>query len=175
MGKDKRKFVVQNSTKEIYMSRVRFVYLVFALMTPLVGGVLTSSNAATTDRTEVVFRGQTFTEVDVRGAYAFSFEGTVIQSGSIAAVGVLLADGTGNIIDAVRTLNVNGTAVRQTFTCTYSVNPNGTGSASCPLDNPVPGAPTAETFDFALENAGRAFRLIGTTPGITVIGSGTRQ
>lgn len=157
------------------MSRLHFVYLVFALMTPVVGGVITSSNAATNDPTDVVFRGKTFTEVDVRGAYAFSFEGTVIQLGSIAAAGVVVADGTGNIIDAVRTLNVNGTSVQQTFTCTYSVNPNGTGSASCPLDNPLPGAPTVESFDFVLEKAGRAFRLIGTTPGITVIGSGTRQ
>ena len=75
----------------------------------------------------------------------------------------------------MRTVNVNGTAVQQTFTCTYFVNPNGTGSASCSLDNPLPGAPTVETFDFVLEDAGRTFRLIGTTAGITVVGGGTKQ
>ena len=164
------------------MSGLRFVCLVFGLMTPVAVAVLTS-NAATNNPTEVVFKGRTFTEVDVRGVYAFSFEGTVIQLGPavamvaspIAAAGVVVADGTGSIIDAVRTLSVNGTAAKQTFTCTYSVNPNGTGSATCALANPLPGAPLEETFDFVLEDAGRAFRLIGTTPGITVVGSGTRQ
>jgi len=156
------------------MNQERILSLMLALPTLLAVG-LVMPQAASNDPTQVVIKPRTFTETDVRGAYAFSFEGTVIQLGPIAAAGVVVADGTGSIIDAVRTANVNGTAVQQTFTCTYSVNPNGTGSANCPLANPLPGAPIAETFDFVLEDAGRAFRLIGTTPGITVVGSGTRQ
>ena len=164
------------------MNGQRIVSLMLG-MTTLLAVALDMPQAASNDPTQVVIKPRTFTEMDVRGAYAFSFEGTVIQLGPavamvaapIAAAGVVVADGTGNIIDAVRTLNVNGTAVKQTFTCIYSVNPNGTGSATCALANPLPGAPLAETFDFVLEDAGRAFRLIGTTPGITVAGSGTRQ
>jgi hypothetical protein len=156
------------------MNRQRIVSLMLGFGTLLTMGIVITQ-AALNDPNQVMIKARTFTETDVRGAYAFSFEGTVIQLGPIAAAGVVVADGTGNIIDAVRTASVNGTAVQQTFTCTYSVNPNGTGSAECPLANPLPRAPIAETFDFVLEDAGRAFRLIGTTPGITVVGSGTRQ
>jgi hypothetical protein len=156
------------------MNRLRIVSLVFGLITPFAVGLVTS-HAATNDATEIVNRGRNFTEADVRGAYAFSFEGTVIQLGPFAATGIVVADGKGNIINAVRTLNVNGTAVQQTFTCTYSVNPNGTGSADCSVANPLPGAPSLETFDFALEDGGRAFRLISTTPGFTAVGAGKKQ
>jgi hypothetical protein len=156
------------------MNRQRIVSLMLGLATLLAVGIVITQ-AGLNDPNQVIIKPRIFTEIDVRGAYAFSFEGTVIQLGPIAAAGVVVADGTGSIIDAVRTVNVNGTSVQQTFTCTYSVNPNGTGSADCPLANPLPGAPIAETFDFVLEDAGRAFRLIGTTPGITVIGSGTRH
>jgi hypothetical protein len=89
------------------MNRLRLVSLVFGLITPVPVGLVTS-HAATNDTTEIVNRGRNFTEADVRGAYAFSFEGTVIQLGPFAAVGVVVADGKGNIINAVRTLNVNG-------------------------------------------------------------------
>jgi hypothetical protein len=86
-----------------------------------------------------------------------------------------VADGKGNITSGVRTININGFVAQQTFTCEYSVNPDGTGSAVCLLDNPLPGAPAVETFDFALERRARAFRLLGTTAGITVLGSGAKQ
>jgi hypothetical protein len=156
------------------MNRLRFVSLLFGLMTPVAVGLVTP-HAATDDALEIVNKGRNFTEADVRGAYAFSFQGTVIQLGPFAAAGIVVSDGKGNIINAVRTLNINGTAVQQTFTCIYSVNPNGTGSADCTLANPLPGAPIVETFDFALEDAGRAFRLISTTPGFTAVGTGKRQ
>ena len=45
----------------------------------------------------------------------------------------------------------------------------------CPLDAPAPGAPAVETFDFVLENKGRSFRLVGTTPGIVVLGGRQKQ
>jgi hypothetical protein len=156
------------------MNRLRILSFVFGLITPYAVGIVTS-HAATNDATEIVNRGRNFTEADVRGAYAFSFQGTVIELGPFAATGVVVADGKGNIINAVRTLNVNGIAVQQTFTCTYSVNPNGTGSADCSVANPLPGAPSLETFDFALEDGGRAFRLISTTPGFTAVGAGKKQ
>jgi hypothetical protein len=65
--------------------------------------------------------------------------------------------------------------VTQTFTCSLAVEPDGTGSAVCPLDDPLPGAPPVETFDFVLEDKARAFRLVGTTPNILVLGSGSEQ
>ena len=121
------------------------------------------------------FAAKEFSEKDVRGAYAFSFQGEIVGVGPVAATGRMLADGNGNIAEAARTLSINGVPQTETFTCTLSIHPNGTGAAVCPLDNPVPGFPAIETFDFVIENNGRSFRFVGTTPGIVVLGSGVRQ
>ena len=116
-----------------------------------------------------------FTEKDVRGAYAFSFRGEIVGVGPVVATGRMFADGNGNIPEAVRTISVNGVPQTETFTCSITVDANGTGSAVCPLDNPAPGFPAIETFDFVLEEKGRSFRFVGTTPGIVVLGSGLNQ
>lgn len=126
--------------------------------------------------TEQALADRSFSERDVRGPYSFSFHGEIVNVGPVAAIGRLDADGQGNITDAVRTLVVNAEIVVQTFRCTISVNPDGTGSAECPLDDdPLPGFPQTETFDFVLEQHARAFRLVGTTPGVVVSGGGRRQ
>jgi hypothetical protein len=148
------------------MNQLRLALLICGLITPFVVGLI-NSNAGTIDSLQRD-KGRTFRDSDVEGPYAFSFDGTLIGAGPVAATGVVVADGRGNITSGVRTLNLNGTVAQQTFTCTYSVNPDGTGSAVCPLDTPLPGAPAVETFDFALEDRGRAFRLLGTTAGTTV-------
>lgn len=116
-----------------------------------------------------------FSEKDVRGAYAFSFRGEIVGIGPVAASGRMFADGKGNITEAVRTISVQGVPLTETFTCTLAVNADGTGSAVCPLDTPAPGFLPVETFDFVLEDKGRSFRFVGTSPGIVVLGSGLRQ
>jgi hypothetical protein len=114
---------------------------------------------------------KSFSLKDIRGAYSFSFQGEIVGVGPVAAIGRLEADGKGNITRASRTISINGASLFQTFTCTLFVDPDGTGSATCPLDDP----PIVETFDFVLEDKGRTFRFVGTTPGIVVLGSGERQ
>lgn len=116
-----------------------------------------------------------FSAKDVRGAYAFSFQGEIVGVGPVAASGRMFADGNGNIPDAVRTISVNGVPQTETFSCSLTIDANGTGAAVCPLDNPAPGFPPIETFDFVLQDKGRAFRFVGTTPGIVVLGSGASQ
>ena len=116
-----------------------------------------------------------FSVKDVRGSYGFSFQGQIVGVGPVGAVGLITADGEGNVTDAVRTISINGVPVTQTFTCSITVDPDGTGSAVCPLDDPLPGTPPVETFDFVLEDKARSFRIVGTTPGIVVVGSGREQ
>ncbi len=123
----------------------------------------------------VALADKVFTNRDLKGSYAFSFQGEIVGLGPVAATGVLNADGNGNVTDAVRTISVNGVPVTETFTCTLSVNPNGTGTAICVIDNPAPGFPLVETFDIVLGKNGGDFRLVGTTPGVVVLGSGSRQ
>jgi hypothetical protein len=116
-----------------------------------------------------------FSVVDIKGRYSFFFDGQIVGVAPVAATGAFRADGKGNITSAVRTISVGGQPQTETFTCTLTVNPNGTGSAICPLDNPAPGFPPVETFDFVLEDKARAFRMVGTTAGIVVLGGGHKQ
>jgi len=117
-------------------------------------------------------KGHKYTLSDVKGRYSFSFKGEIVGVGSVAAVGYIRADGKGNISKAERTISVLGTATTETFTCTYTISPNGKGAAECPLDSPAPGFPSVETFVYVLEENGNAFRMVGTTPGIVVSGGG---
>jgi hypothetical protein len=47
--------------------------------------------------------------------------------------------------------------------------------ATCPLDDPLPGFPAVETFDFVIEDHGAAVRFVGTTPGVVVLGDAERR
>ncbi len=119
--------------------------------------------------------GKIFSERDVRGRYVFSFQGEVVGAAIIAAAGVITADGRGNITDGVRMISVNGVPSTQTFTCSIVVHPNGTGSANCPSDNPAPGFPQIETYNFVLQDNDKAFKFIATMLGTVVLGTGERQ
>lgn len=119
--------------------------------------------------------GKEYSVADIKGNYGFSFDGQIVGVAPVAATGAFSADGKGNITSAVRTISVGGVPVTETFTCTLTVNPDGTGSAVCPLDQPAPGFPAVETFDFVLEDNKKAFRMVATTPGVVVLGAGRKQ
>lgn len=118
-----------------------------------------------------------FSVKDVDGPTAFAFDGfaTVVVGGTptqvpAAAIGRFTADGNGNLTDGVRTLVVGGTTLHQIFTCTYTVNPDGTGSATCAV---TPGTP--ETFDFVIVEKKKEAFFTATTPGVTIQGATKRQ
>jgi hypothetical protein len=117
-----------------------------------------------------------FTNADVRGSYGFSLDGTILGTGPgtgpVAAVGFFEADGKGNLTDGVRTLAVSGAVLHQTFTCTYTVNPNGTGSAVCSI---LSGGTGTERFDFVLTDKKRRVPFVATNPGFVIRGVSIRQ
>jgi len=118
-----------------------------------------------------------FSDADVRGSYGTALDGfvaTAAGSAPAAAVGRFVADGAGTIYNGVRTLVVGGTVTRQTFTCTYSVAPNGTGTATCKVL--TGGVLTGtEHYDFVIvDNAEEAF-FTETDPGVTIHGTAQRQ
>lgn len=123
--------------------------------------------------------GESFSVRDVDGPTAFAFDGFVNVGtpaapvfAPAAAIGRFVADGRGHLRDGVRTLVIAGATTHQTFECTYTVNPNGTGSAVCDV---VGGPAPQETFDFVIvERKQRAF-FTGTTPGVTIRGETKRQ
>src|SRR5881628_1516602 len=94
---------------------------------------------------------------------------TLCAVASILAIVCLVADGDGSITDGVRTLVAGGAAIRQTFTCSYTVNPDGTGSARCTVI--TEGFPNSvETFDFVIVERKKEAFFTSTTAGSTIRG-----
>ena len=114
-----------------------------------------------------------YSEADVKGRYGFSFSGEIVGVGPIAAVGYIVADGKGNIPKAERTMVVVGDATTQSFSCTYTMQSSGMGYSECMVDGAPDGTPP-EAFDVVMEENGKAFRLVGTTPGLVIVGAGHR-
>jgi hypothetical protein len=66
----------------------------------------------------------------VAGNWAFTDNGTVIGVGPRTAVGVLTLDGSGNLVNGVATSSLNGSVAQETFSGTYNVTSDCSGTAS---------------------------------------------
>src|SRR5258708_28622725 len=64
------------------------------------------------------------------GNWAFTDSGTVVGIGPRTAVGTLTLDAAGNLSNGVATSSLNGAIANETFSGTYKVNPDCTGTAS---------------------------------------------
>ena len=64
------------------------------------------------------------------GKWSFTDQGTVLSIGSRTAVGVFTFDGTGNLQKGVATSSLAGAVAAETFSGTYTVNPDCTGTIS---------------------------------------------
>jgi len=64
------------------------------------------------------------------GNWSFTDNGTVIGVGPRTAVGVFTLDDKGNVPNAIGTSSLNGTIYNETFSGTYTVNPNCTGTVN---------------------------------------------
>ena len=164
------------------MRRLRATVLVLAL-TCLVAPVAEAGGSD--DRDDRGSSQGGFSVRDVQGPTAFAFDGFV-NVGTVAApimapaaaVGRFVADGRGHLNDGVRTLVVGGavvggttppTSFLQTFTCSYTVNSNGTGNATCVVMTGH--VPSDETFDFVIVERKKEAYFTATTPGATLRGA----
>jgi len=115
-----------------------------------------------------------FNDSNVNGPYAFSLGGTSAGI-SVVSVGRFTADGHGAISGGNRTTAIGGVLVlHQTFGCTYTVNQDGTGIATCTVWPANPDGTTTETLDFVIVNSGQ-IHFISTQPGDVVQGVANHQ
>lgn len=89
-----------------------------------------------------------------QGDYGFTLNGSS-PGGSVSIVGRFTADGDGHIVGGQTRVNA-GVIVRETYTETYTVNPDCTGSSTKVLDSGG-----VNTFDFVIVQNGK-IRSIGT-------------
>lgn len=64
------------------------------------------------------------------GKWSFTDSGTVVGIGPRTAVGIFTLDEAGNVRNGVATSSLNGSVANETFSGTYTVNPDCTGSIS---------------------------------------------
>jgi len=99
----------------------------------------------------------------LKGAYGLSCEGTLVGVGPLAVIGVLTADGKGNGSE-VETISFNGMITTgATFTVTYTVNADCTGSFVST------GLGAVFHNDVVLDDNKKEMRLIGTEPGFVAV------
>ena len=113
----------------------------------------------------LVSRGQAgeCSNASIKGIYGFSCEGTVVGVGPLAVIGVLTADGNGNGSE-VETISFNGDIVQgATFTVTYTVNADCTGSFVSS------GLGAVFHNDFVIDDNKKEIRLIPTEPGFVAV------
>ena len=107
--------------------------------------------------------------VSIKGDYGLSCEGTVVGVGPLAVIGVFSADGNGNGSE-VETISFNGVITTgATFTVTYTVNADCTGSFVST------GLGSVFHNDFVLDDNKKEMRLIPTEPGFVAVCLGRKQ
>jgi hypothetical protein len=94
-----------------------------------------------------------------KGEYGFTATGTIAGLGAFAVVGRFTADGQGNITGS-QTRNFDGQIVHETYTETYTVNPDCTGSSHKQTSTGI-----EANWAFVMLNHGRTIEAIQVDPG----------
>ena len=105
----------------------------------------------------------------LRGTHGYSYSGTVIGL-PIAAAGPITFDGAGQL-SAKYSVSLNGQPFQGSFTGTYTVNPDLTGTVT--LNLPLLGLSSRGSF--VIVSSGRETYFTGTDPGVTITGTTKRQ
>ena len=66
----------------------------------------------------------------VAGKWGFTTNGTVVGIGPRDSLGIFTLDGAGNLVNGKATASLNGSVTEETFSGTYSMNPDCTGKLS---------------------------------------------
>ncbi len=141
--------------------------LVIVFATVLVLGIVPGKNAHAYAGPNIVARAhagqdEPCSNASLSGSFGFTATGTVLAVGPVAQVGRQTFDGEGNTA-GTGTISANGNIFRGTFTGTYTVNPDCTGSLT--FEESVLGVVHA---DVVIVDDGREFRAIQTDPGVVL-------
>ena len=96
------------------------------------------------------------------GHFGFTDNGTVVGIGPRTAVGVFTLDGAGSLVDGVATSSLNGSIAQETFSGTYTVNTDCTGTGAATIYSS--GTETlALTFNLSFDDNMKEMRAIFTS------------
>ena len=97
------------------------------------------------------------------GRYGFTDTGTVVGVGPRQAVGIFTLDTAGNLLDGKATSSLNGSVAGETFSGTYTVNPDCTGTIAVDIFNLSGNKILALTLDLVFDDNVRELRAIFTS------------
>lgn len=106
------------------------------------------------------------------GDWGYTTNGTRVGVGPVAGAGSYSADRDGNILDGKQTVSFNGLIADETFSGTYTVNDDCTGSAVVVVASPV--APRTSHLNIVWINDGDDVRMVFTDAGTVLTVDGKR-
>jgi len=106
----------------------------------------------------------------VAGKWGFTTNGTVVGIGPRDSLGIFTLDGAGNLLNGRATASLNGSVADETFSGTYSVNPDCTGKLAIQISDLSGNKILTATLNLVFDNNVRELRAIFTS---TVLPNGT--
>lgn len=107
----------------------------------------------------------------INGNYGFSMTGSIQPIGNVALSGTIRSDGHGSF-SGVEMGSVGGQIVQATYTGTYAVNADCTGTAQYQLV--APNLVMSRTISFVITKRGAEFFMLSTVPGSILSGKAQR-
>lgn len=99
----------------------------------------------------------------VAGKWGFTTSGTVVGVGPRASLGILTLDGAGNLLNGKATASLNGSVTDETFSGTYTVNPDCTGKFAIDIFNLSGDKILTATLDLVFDDNVQEVRAIFTS------------
>ena len=99
----------------------------------------------------------------VAGKWGFTTDGTVVGSGPRASLGIFTLDGGGSLLNGMSTASLNGSITDETFSGTYSVNPDCTGKLAIVISDLSGNKILSATLNLVFDNNVQELRAIFTS------------
>ena len=99
----------------------------------------------------------------VAGKWGFTTNGTVVGIGPRASLGIFALDGAGNLLNGKATASLNGSVTDETFSGTYSANPDCTGKLAIQIFDPSGNKILTATLNLVFDTNVRELRAIFTS------------
>lgn len=99
----------------------------------------------------------------VAGKWGFTTNGTVVGIGPRDSLGIFTLDGAGKLVDGKATASLNGSVTDETFSGTYTVNPDCRGKLSIQIFDLSGNKILSATLDLVFDDSVRELRAIFTS------------
>jgi len=164
------------------MKRILTVTILAALFLATVAFVAGKAPLTKATATVLADEGRSCSLGSAAGKWGFTTNGTVVGIGPRDSLGIFTLDGAGNLVNGKATSSLNGSITGETFSGTYTVNPDCTGAIAIDIFDLSGNKILSGTLNTVFDNDVRELRAMytsailpnGTALGVVITGSGKR-